>query len=198
MRFGIMWGKRVHDKNCLQLWRNLAFSILGRIGAAANMSRLDIEMANDLIAFAELAFVTHLSCTAPNRRGHDKEGVPRTAISSIGIASPQAESPRPKLDHPMGIKTILIFLAIIALGLFFAAFNVYIPRSPAYCPSFSRHRFADRARLRIRQRATCLVPCCAGVMYAKLQREGLWNKFYMDAPARQRQCVEQYNIVKRA
>ncbi len=48
-----------------------------------------------------------------------------TAISSIDIASPQAESPRPKLDQPMGIRTILIFLAIMALGLFFAAYNVY-------------------------------------------------------------------------
>src|SRR6266851_1289583 len=48
-----------------------------------------------------------------------------TAISSPDIASTQAESPRPKLDHPMGIKTILIFLAIMALGLFFVAYNVY-------------------------------------------------------------------------
>jgi hypothetical protein len=44
----------------------------------------------------------------------------------------------------------------------------------------------------------CLVPRCAGVIYAKLQREGLWDKFYMDAPARQRQYVEHCNIVKRA
>src|ERR1700731_2274202 len=48
-----------------------------------------------------------------------------TAISSTDIASPQAESARPKLDQPMGIRTILIFLAIMALGLFFAAYNVY-------------------------------------------------------------------------
>jgi PiT family inorganic phosphate transporter len=48
-----------------------------------------------------------------------------TAISSTDIASPQAESSRPKLDHPMGIKTILIFLAIMALGLLFAAYNIY-------------------------------------------------------------------------
>jgi Phosphate transporter family len=33
-----------------------------------------------------------------------------TAISTTDFASPQAESPRPKLDHPMGIRTILIFL----------------------------------------------------------------------------------------
>ena len=36
-----------------------------------------------------------------------------------------AESPRPHLDQPMGIRTILIFLAIMALGLFFAAYNIY-------------------------------------------------------------------------
>jgi PiT family inorganic phosphate transporter len=48
-----------------------------------------------------------------------------TAISSTDIASQQAESPRPKLDQPMGIRTILIFLAIMALGLFFAAYNIY-------------------------------------------------------------------------
>src|ERR1700730_764785 len=43
-----------------------------------------------------------------------------------------------------------------------------------------------------------LVPRCAGVIYAKLQREGLWDKFYMDSPARQRQYVEHCNIVKKA
>src|SRR5450631_1197973 len=48
-----------------------------------------------------------------------------SAISSRDIASTQADSPRPRLDQPMGIKTILIFLAIMALGLFFAAWNIY-------------------------------------------------------------------------
>jgi inorganic phosphate transporter, PiT family len=48
-----------------------------------------------------------------------------TAISSRDIASTQAESPRPKLDHPMGLRTLLIFLAIMALGLFFAAYNIF-------------------------------------------------------------------------
>src|ERR1700686_1591173 len=47
-----------------------------------------------------------------------------TTISSTDIASTQVESPRPKLDHPMGIRTILIFLAIMALGLFFAAYSL--------------------------------------------------------------------------
>jgi hypothetical protein len=61
----------------LKFWRKLAFSIACRMGAAANMSRLDIEMANDLIAFARNLrsrdFVTLLSCTAPNRRWHARE-----------------------------------------------------------------------------------------------------------------------------
>ncbi|MGH6796425.1 MAG: hypothetical protein ACREDH_14810, partial [Methylocella sp.] len=41
----------------------------------------------------------------------------------------------------------------------------------------------------------CLVPRCAGVCYGQLKREGLWDKFYMDAPARQWRCVEQSNRV---
>ena len=48
-----------------------------------------------------------------------------TAISSRDIAATQAESPKPHLDHPMGVRTLLIFLAVMALGLFFAAYNIY-------------------------------------------------------------------------
>jgi PiT family inorganic phosphate transporter len=48
-----------------------------------------------------------------------------TSLTSTGIASAPSESARPKLDQPMGIRTILIFLAIMALGLFFAAYNIY-------------------------------------------------------------------------
>ncbi|MGH6822670.1 MAG: inorganic phosphate transporter, partial [Methylocella sp.] len=47
------------------------------------------------------------------------------AIASLDIAPTQAEGSRPKLDHPMGLRAILIFFAIMALGLFFAAYNVY-------------------------------------------------------------------------
>ena len=57
-----------------------------------------------------------------------------TAISSTDTASPQVESPRPKLDQPMGIKTILIFLAIMALGLFFAAYSIYSDIAAAGTP----------------------------------------------------------------
>ena len=48
-----------------------------------------------------------------------------TAISETDIASTQAESPKPHLDHQMGVRTLLIFLAIMALGLLFAAYNIY-------------------------------------------------------------------------
>ncbi len=48
-----------------------------------------------------------------------------TSLSSTGIASAPSESARPKLDHPMGIRTILIFFAVMAFGLFFAAYSVY-------------------------------------------------------------------------
>jgi PiT family inorganic phosphate transporter len=57
-----------------------------------------------------------------------------TAISSKDIASTQAESPKPHLDQPMGIRTILIFLAIMALGLFFTAYNIYSDISTSGTP----------------------------------------------------------------
>jgi len=44
-----------------------------------------------------------------------------------------------------------------------------------------------------------LVPLCDGVAYNALPtKERLWDKYYTAAPARQRRCVERYNIVKRA
>jgi hypothetical protein len=85
MRFGITWGKQVHGKDCVRrlsffhkkFGASVLFVLLGRIGATANMSRLDTEMANDLIAFARnlrsRGFVTRPSSTAPNRRGHTRE-----------------------------------------------------------------------------------------------------------------------------
>src|SRR5208283_1770648 len=60
-----------------------------------------------------------------------------TAISSKDIASTQAESPKPHLDQPMGIRTILIFLAIMALGLFFTAYNIYSDISTSGTPVVS-------------------------------------------------------------
>jgi inorganic phosphate transporter, PiT family len=57
-----------------------------------------------------------------------------TTVSSTAIASAPSESPKPKLDQPMGIRTILIFLAIMAFGLFFAAYSIYKDISAAGTP----------------------------------------------------------------
>jgi hypothetical protein len=42
-----------------------------------------------------------------------------------------------------------------------------------------------------------LVPQCAGVIYSQLRKDDLWDKYYTEAPARQRQYVERYSIVRR-
>ncbi len=44
----------------------------------------------------------------------------------------------------------------------------------------------------------CLVPECNGVIYSHLQKDALWDKYCTEAPVRQRRCVEQYKVVKRA
>jgi hypothetical protein len=46
--------------------------------------------------------------------------------------------------------------------------------------------------------ASCRVPEIDGAYFSDRQKEALWDRFYTGAPARQRQCVERYNIVKRA
>ena len=48
------------------------------------------------------------------------------------------------------------------------------------------------------QQARCLVPAFDGVIFSHQWKDALWDRFYTGAPARQRQSVEQYNIVKRA
>jgi PiT family inorganic phosphate transporter len=48
-----------------------------------------------------------------------------TTISTTDLESLPHEGPKPKLDHEYGIRTILTFLGIMALGLFFTAFSVY-------------------------------------------------------------------------
>jgi inorganic phosphate transporter, PiT family len=47
-----------------------------------------------------------------------------TATTSRDIAATH-ESPRPILEHEMGIRTILIFFAVLALGLSYAAYSIY-------------------------------------------------------------------------
>jgi PiT family inorganic phosphate transporter len=48
-----------------------------------------------------------------------------TATTTSDVAVAHADIPRPKLDHEMGIKTILGFLAVLALGLSYTAYSVY-------------------------------------------------------------------------
>ena len=55
-----------------------------------------------------------------------------------------------------------------------------------------------RERIAATAETTCLVPRCAGVIYSQLRRDDLWDRYCMEAPARQRRCVERYNRVKRA
>jgi hypothetical protein len=43
-----------------------------------------------------------------------------------------------------------------------------------------------------------LVPGFDGALFSLEWKDALWAKFSMGAPARRRQCVERYNIVKRA
>jgi hypothetical protein len=49
--------------------------------------------------------------------------------------------------------------------------------------------------------SSCMVPYCGGcremVPLSKEEKELLWARYYTAAPRRQRQCVEQYKIVKR-
>jgi len=44
----------------------------------------------------------------------------------------------------------------------------------------------------------CLVPGFDGAIFDQGWKDALWARFYTGAPARQRQSVEQYKIVKRA
>ena len=45
---------------------------------------------------------------------------------------------------------------------------------------------------------SCIVPAIEGAYFSERQKEALWDRFFTGAPARQRQSVERYNIVKRA
>ena len=48
-----------------------------------------------------------------------------TAVADVKEIPGDAHSiKRPKLDHPIDMKTLLVFLAILAGGLFFAAYSI--------------------------------------------------------------------------
>ncbi|CAP57798.1 hypothetical protein GDI3855 [Gluconacetobacter diazotrophicus PA1 5] len=44
----------------------------------------------------------------------------------------------------------------------------------------------------------CLVPGFGGALFSHEWKDALWARFTTEAPRRQRQSVERYNIVKRA
>ncbi len=48
-----------------------------------------------------------------------------TTISSTDLDPLSHDAPKPQLDHDYGIRTILTFLGIVALGLLYTAFSVY-------------------------------------------------------------------------
>ncbi len=49
-----------------------------------------------------------------------------------------------------------------------------------------------------KRKPRCLIPGFDGALFSLEWRDALWDRFYMAAPRRQRQSVEQYKIVKRA
>jgi hypothetical protein len=64
-------------------------------------------------------------------------------------------------------------------------------RRPGEAPGIGARRAATRS-------SRCLVPEFDGALSMQEWKDALWAKFFTGAPARQRQSVEQYKIVKRA
>jgi inorganic phosphate transporter, PiT family len=48
-----------------------------------------------------------------------------TSLSSVDVLPAETESPKPQLDHPIDMRAIIIFLSIVACGLFFAAYSIH-------------------------------------------------------------------------
>jgi PiT family inorganic phosphate transporter len=48
-----------------------------------------------------------------------------TALSSHDVLATRSKSAKPNLNQPMSVRTILIFLAVIAIGLLFTAFSIF-------------------------------------------------------------------------
>ncbi|MGO9133232.1 MAG: inorganic phosphate transporter [Methylovirgula sp.] len=48
-----------------------------------------------------------------------------TSLSSVDSIPVQSEGPKPHLDQPVNMRAVIIFLAVIAGGLFFAAYSIY-------------------------------------------------------------------------
>ncbi len=48
-----------------------------------------------------------------------------TSLSSVETVPQQTRGPGPKLDHPIDMKAVIVFLTIVGCGLLFAAYNVH-------------------------------------------------------------------------
>ena len=56
----------------------------------------------------------------------------------------------------------------------------------------------ERRDLFVGVAASCMVPEFDGAYFSHPAKEALWARYFIGAPARQRQSVERYSIVKRA
>jgi inorganic phosphate transporter, PiT family len=48
-----------------------------------------------------------------------------TSLSSVDVLPAGTESPKPRLDQPIDMRAVIIFLAVVGCGLFFAAYSIY-------------------------------------------------------------------------
>ena len=60
-----------------------------------------------------------------------------TSVSSVGSIPVDTENPKPHLDQPIDMKAVIIFLAVVACGLFFAAYSIYGDMQGAGTPAKS-------------------------------------------------------------
>ena len=83
-----------------------------------------------------------------------------SVASNVDLNADQdVHSPKPKLDHPINLRSVLAFLAIIALGLGYTAWSIYTRhqgnwriRGDAAAFRYARRSAVRRARLRICER----------------------------------------------
>jgi PiT family inorganic phosphate transporter len=60
-----------------------------------------------------------------------------TSLSSVDSLPAQAQGPKPHLDQPIDMRAVIILLAIIAGGLFFAAYSIYNDMQTSGPPAIS-------------------------------------------------------------
>jgi PiT family inorganic phosphate transporter len=60
-----------------------------------------------------------------------------TSLSSVESTPAETSNPKPHLDQPLDMRAVIIFLAIVAGGLFFAAYSIYGDMQAAGTPDTS-------------------------------------------------------------